>query len=180
MKLTVIHRRSLRISGVEIVLFSLTRSVIVVLSTRVSVDPCRSWFGTRSVSFLDGSDWTDSCRLSSNAVERWCSGHVGDFLFGFSFRFLFSSLRRRSGSPAATFGRNGQRFAPPLLMMSVLRLTLSVIGSLNPCNEINSIGKPGLWVRASHYEGNAQIWSRLAYDLSHVHGTFVWYAIYPG
>lgn len=72
MKLTVIHSSSLRISGVEIVLFSLTRSVIVVLSQLVCLSilaEADSRVGPALFSETDRTE-TDSCRLSSNAIER--------------------------------------------------------------------------------------------------------------
>lgn len=67
MKLTVIHRSSLRISDVEIVLFSLTRSVIVVLSQLVCLSILAE--AVFSDSETDPSEM-DSCWLSSNAIER--------------------------------------------------------------------------------------------------------------
>ncbi len=120
MKLTVIHRRSLRISGVEIVLFSLLRSVLVVLSTRVSVDPCRSWIRARSDSLLR--------RIGLNGlvlVELECSRAMMQrssrrlLFFFFFFLGCFLGFCFFSSTPVLMFGRNGQRFAPPSLMMSV-------------------------------------------------------------
>lgn len=72
MKLTVIHRSSLRISGVEIVLFSLTRSVIVVLSQLVCLSILAEADLKVSPALFSETDRTemDLCWLSSNAIER--------------------------------------------------------------------------------------------------------------